>query len=258
MTTSKRCSTRLSSSCSWNRASCSGVGSQGDTARWSGVSAARSGMRSAMPKRRPGIGDGGCITADPSVMAGQFAGRQPPNNIIGEFRQLVLQRLGKLALAILDQRLAGRDTKDLLGTPGFTAHSIKREVSAVKELARQFARQTGDPAFANMVAKAMDAETEPPFPSEKRPSPQDSFPVQCSTHVFQRASFALALGSTGKAGRATPGIRKRRGLWRGVGIAMAKKAGRIVANAFPSFLKWDGAVSTPGLEVARNRDEGLA
>ena len=55
-------------------------------------------------------------TADPSVMAGQFAGRQPPNNIIGEFRALVLQRLGKLALAILDQRLAGQDTKDLVGT----------------------------------------------------------------------------------------------------------------------------------------------
>lgn len=98
-------------------------------------------------------------TADPSVMAGQFAGRQPPNNIIGEFQQLIFRRLGKLALAVLDQRLAGRDTKDLLGAPGFTTHILKREIRAIKELAQQFARQTGDPAFANMVAKAMDAES---------------------------------------------------------------------------------------------------
>jgi hypothetical protein len=97
--------------------------------------------------------------ADPMAMAGQFAGREPHNNnIISEFRQLVLRRLGKSALAILDQRLEGRDTKDLLGTLGFTAYSAKREVQGIKELARQFARQSGDPAFANMVARAMDAQ----------------------------------------------------------------------------------------------------
>lgn len=37
---------------------------------------------------------------DPSVMAGQYAGRAIYNNIIGEFRGLVFQRLGGLALAI--------------------------------------------------------------------------------------------------------------------------------------------------------------
>lgn len=97
---------------------------------------------------------------DPTAMASQFAGRQPYNNIIiGEFRQLVARRLGRLALTILDQRLEGRDTKDLIGTPGFTVHSVKREVQAVKELAQHFASRLGDPGFARMVATAMEAQS---------------------------------------------------------------------------------------------------
>jgi hypothetical protein len=96
---------------------------------------------------------------DPAVMANRFAGRAPHNNIIGEFRGLVVQRLGKLALAILDARLADEELKGLVGRPELgnpSAYQIKREVGEIKRLAARF----GDPSFSSMVAKAMDLEKE--------------------------------------------------------------------------------------------------
>lgn len=98
---------------------------------------------------------------DPAMMAGQFAGRQPYNNIIGEFRQVVLQRLGKLALAILDARLSDEELKGLvgrseLGSP--SAYQLKRETGEVKRLAHQFAAQSGDSEFVRMVNQAFDAQ----------------------------------------------------------------------------------------------------
>lgn len=95
-------------------------------------------------------------SADPAVMADRWAGRAPYNNIIEEFRRLVAERLGKMALAILDARLAGQEMKELAGQPGFTRHSLKRDVQAIKELARGF----GDPSFSRMVARAMEMEAE--------------------------------------------------------------------------------------------------
>jgi hypothetical protein len=73
---------------------------------------------------------------DPTVMAGQYARRAPYNNILGEFRGLVLQRLGKFALAILDAKLSHEELRGLvgrseLGSP--SAYQIKREVGEVKE-----------------------------------------------------------------------------------------------------------------------------
>ena len=88
-------------------------------------------------------------------------GRAPYSDLIDQFRSLVAQRLGKLALAILDQKIAGGDTSKMAGRAEFgtpSAYYIKREVRAIKELARQFASQLGDPAFSGMVAKAMDSE----------------------------------------------------------------------------------------------------
>jgi hypothetical protein len=98
---------------------------------------------------------------DPTVMAGQYAGRAPYSDVVDQFRSLVAQRLGKVALEILDARLAGEDIKNLvgkstIGTP--SAYYIKREVLAIKELARQFASQLGDPTFSGMVFRAMDSE----------------------------------------------------------------------------------------------------
>ena len=81
--------------------------------------------------------------------------------VIEDFRRLVLNRIGSLALAILDARLAGQETKSLvgrsdLGTPSHWA--IKQAVQATKNLSREFAERLGDPAFQQQIARAMDKE----------------------------------------------------------------------------------------------------
>ncbi len=98
---------------------------------------------------------------DPSIMAGQFSGRQPYSDLIDQFRQLVGQRLGKLALEILDQKLAGEDANKMIGKSQYgtpTAYYIKGETRAIKQLAYEFAQQTGDAGFLNMVDRAFSAE----------------------------------------------------------------------------------------------------
>jgi hypothetical protein len=98
---------------------------------------------------------------DPATMAGQYPGRAPYSDLIDQFRQLVAQKLGRLAVTIFDARLEGRDMKDLIGLPSIgtpSAFLLKRETRAIKVLARQFAAQSGDPSFSGMVAKAFDAE----------------------------------------------------------------------------------------------------
>jgi hypothetical protein len=100
---------------------------------------------------------------DPSVMAVQYAGRAIYNNIIGDFRRLVLSRLGRLALAILDARLAGEELKGLVGNAELgspSGYQLKREVGEIKQLAHQFAQQTGDQVFLYKLVKAMDSEKE--------------------------------------------------------------------------------------------------
>ena len=74
---------------------------------------------------------------------------------------MVAEKLGRVALMILDARLAGEDTKDFvgradIGTP--SAFYIKKEVQAIKHLAQQFAARLGDSDFANMVGRAMERE----------------------------------------------------------------------------------------------------
>jgi hypothetical protein len=98
---------------------------------------------------------------DPAAMADRFAGRQPHNNIISEFRRLVAERLGKLAAAVFDQRLAGLETKDLVGRTDLgepSSYRIKQMVAEIKRLGVRFAAQVGDPSFVRMVNQAFDAE----------------------------------------------------------------------------------------------------
>jgi hypothetical protein len=99
--------------------------------------------------------------ADPAVMAGQYAGRQPYSDLTDRFRQVVAEKLGTVALTILDARLSGEETKSLVGRPEIgtpSAFYVKKEVQAIKDLAQQFAARLGDPAFADMVARAMGRE----------------------------------------------------------------------------------------------------
>ena len=101
--------------------------------------------------------------ADPVEIAERTPQRASHSQeIIDLFRKLVRQRLGELALAILDQRLAGKETKNLVGNVEFgmpSAFSVKRTVGEIKELAQRFAARIGDSDFANMVSKAMERES---------------------------------------------------------------------------------------------------
>jgi hypothetical protein len=99
--------------------------------------------------------------ADPSIMAQQHPGRQPYSGLLDDFRRLIAEKLGTLAAAILDQRLAGEDIKDMVGRAAFgspSAYSIKREVGEIKKLAHRFASQSGDAMFLRRVKKAMAGE----------------------------------------------------------------------------------------------------
>ena len=99
---------------------------------------------------------------DPNVMAGQFAGRQPYSDLIDQFRSLVAQRLGKLALEILDQKLSGEDANKMVGKAEFgtpSAYYIKGETRAIKELARQFAKQSNNLEFLRLLDQAFAAQS---------------------------------------------------------------------------------------------------
>ncbi len=101
-------------------------------------------------------------TADPAVMAQIHPGREHHSTgLLDEFRKLVGEKLGKLALAILDWRLDGKQTKGLVGQAQFGSPSIyiiKRAVQEIKALAREFASQSGDPGFLAQVEKALSNE----------------------------------------------------------------------------------------------------
>jgi hypothetical protein len=98
------------------------------------------------------------------IMADDLPDRTPAENdekVIDDFRQLVRNRLGELGLAVLDARLQGQETKSLvgrkdLGTPG--SYGVKRIVSEVKALAREYAQRLGDPAFLREIERAMARE----------------------------------------------------------------------------------------------------
>ena len=103
------------------------------------------------------------VTAtDPTIISQKYPGRQSPSTgVLDNFRKLVADKLGILAVAIFDQRLEGKDTKSLVGQVELespTVWHIKREVQAVKKLAQEFGATLDDPAFSNMVSAAMDRE----------------------------------------------------------------------------------------------------
>jgi hypothetical protein len=102
-------------------------------------------------------------TADPAMMDERNPARRPYSGALDAFRELVGMKLGPLALAILDWRLQGEDTKDLVGRPELGSPSvwrIKQEVQAIKQLAQRFAAQSGDVEFLNRIDTAMEREAE--------------------------------------------------------------------------------------------------
>jgi hypothetical protein len=87
--------------------------------------------------------------------------RYEDKDVVAGFRNLVSERLGELALAILDVRLAGGQTNSLLGRPNLGRPSksrIKQIVRRIKQLAHQYAIDRNDPDLLNQVEKAMRGE----------------------------------------------------------------------------------------------------
>ena len=95
--------------------------------------------------------------AEPSGMSGDDEDHD--ERLIQGFRNLVRNRIGGLGVAVLELRLAGEETKSLvgckaLGSPG--KWKIKQVVQEIKELLGQYAASLGDPGFLRDIERAMD------------------------------------------------------------------------------------------------------
>jgi hypothetical protein len=83
--------------------------------------------------------------------------------VINDFRRLVRRRLGEIGVAVLNVRLAGGETKSLVGSPTLGSPGrwgIKRAVQQIKQLAREYAERLGDPGYLRDIERAMASEEE--------------------------------------------------------------------------------------------------
>ncbi|WP_166820075.1 hypothetical protein [Thalassoroseus pseudoceratinae] len=102
----------------------------------------------------PGIG----------IPSSELAGRNlagADEGLIDDFGDLVHQRLGALGSAVLRAKLDGDEVKGLVGAVELddpSSYRIKQVVIAIKQLAKEFARQRGDEDFEQRIERAMDAE----------------------------------------------------------------------------------------------------
>jgi hypothetical protein len=97
--------------------------------------------------------------AEPGSMTSSDSGEKVVNN----FRRLVKRRLGQLGVAVLDVRLAGGETKSLVGCPALGSPGkwgVKRAVQQIKQLAREYAASLGDSELLRRIEKAMASEEE--------------------------------------------------------------------------------------------------
>jgi hypothetical protein len=72
-------------------------------------------------------------------------------------------RLGKIAVAVFDARMAGGEMKSLVGSPaigGAGKYVVKRLVQGIKQLAREYAELLGDSPSRRRIEKLMAAESE--------------------------------------------------------------------------------------------------
>lgn len=84
-------------------------------------------------------------------------GTQDSYSVVEEFRDYLRNTLGPVAVTVFDHRLAGQDTKELIGSQGITSYRLKKIVGEIKEAARRFAGRDQD--FRNMVRAAFERET---------------------------------------------------------------------------------------------------
>ncbi len=96
--------------------------------------------------------------AEPSGMTREDDGGE---RVIRDFRRLVRRRLGDIGAAVLDTRLAGGETKSLVGSPSLGSpgkYGIKRTVQQLKQLAQEYALALGNPGFLRDIETAMGRE----------------------------------------------------------------------------------------------------
>ena len=92
---------------------------------------------------------------DPAVA---YLGEPPQQTLlIRDFVEFLRRSLGELAVRVFLHRLAGGETRELFGKAG-SRHEIKQVIRDIKGAAREFAERSGDPAFVNMVQRAMGRE----------------------------------------------------------------------------------------------------
>ena len=87
------------------------------------------------------------------------ARKQDIDDLVHEFRAWLRLRYGVTAQQVFDHRLAGGDSKELIGIPGIeTSYKLKKIVQQIKEGAREYGSR--DPEFLSMVERAFAEESE--------------------------------------------------------------------------------------------------
>jgi hypothetical protein len=83
--------------------------------------------------------------------------QQQPDDLIKEFRDWLSARYGELAARVLDHRLDGGSTGDLLGEPGIeNGYKLKTLVRRIKAAAREYFQR--DPEFFLRIQRAFETE----------------------------------------------------------------------------------------------------
>jgi hypothetical protein len=98
--------------------------------------------------------------AEPGSMTGDDDSGE---KVVNDFRRLVKRRLGETGVAVLDVRLAGGETKSLVGCPALGSPGkwgVKRAVQQLKALAREYAAAIGDSELLRRIERAMASEEE--------------------------------------------------------------------------------------------------
>ncbi len=79
------------------------------------------------------------------------------DELLTRFRNHVQNLVGSAGVMVLDQRLNGADTKELVGKQGLeTSYRVKQVVSQVKDALKTFSKD--QPGFRNMVKRALEDE----------------------------------------------------------------------------------------------------
>ena len=95
----------------------------------------------------------------PTDVVAQSSGSVVGRDLLERFREYVKKKLGDAALRLLDHRLDGGDTKELVGSLGLeTSYRMKLVVQHIKEAARAFAAK--DPELLSMIERAFRAESQ--------------------------------------------------------------------------------------------------